>query len=129
MLNLRPTHKIVRDYYAELDRFDRLGVVHEGAVRSAFQSLLQKCAGQFDWTLVPEHSMTGIQNRRIVVDGALMDNFRLTHGYWEAKDADDDLPSEVAHKFERAIPATTSFSKSHTALSFGRMSGRRLMLT
>ena len=51
--------------------------------------------------LVPEHAMTGVhQNRRIVVDGALMDNFRLTHGYWEAKDEDDDLPSEVVRKFE-----------------------------
>ena len=103
-LNLKPTHKIIKDYYNALDQFDRLGVAHEGAVRSAFQSLLQKCAGQFDWTLVPEHSMTGIQNRRIVVDGVLMDNFRLTHGYWEAKDEDDDLPSEVVRKFERGYP-------------------------
>ena len=54
--------------------------------------------------LVPEHSMTGIQNRRIVVDGVLMDNFRLTHGYWEAKDEDDDLPSEVVRKFEKGYP-------------------------
>ena len=103
-LNLKPTHKIIKDYYNALDQFDRLGVAHEGAVRSAFQSLLQGCARQFDWTLVPEHSMTGIQNRRIVVDGVLMDNFRLTHGYWEAKDEDDDLPSEVVRKFERGYP-------------------------
>ena len=104
MLNLRPTHKIVRDYYTELDQLDRLGMVHEGAVRSAFQSLLQGCARQVDWTLVTEHSMRGIQNRRIVVDGALMDNFRLTYGYWEAKDEDDDLPAEVIRKFERGYP-------------------------
>ena len=103
-LNLRPTHKIVRDYYSELDQFDRLGVAHEGAVRSAFQSLLQGCARKFDWTLVPEHSMTGHRDRRIVIDGAVMDNFRLTHGYWEAKDEDDDLPSEVVRKFEAGYP-------------------------
>ena len=116
-LNLRPTHKIVRDYYSELDQFNRLGARHEGAVRSAFQSLLQGCARQFDWTLVPEHSMTGIQNRRIVVDGALMDNFRLTHGYWEAKDADDDLPTEVVRKFERGYPRDNIlFQEPHRAL-------------
>ena len=116
-LNLRSTHKIVRDYYSELDQFDRLGARHEGAVRSAFQSLLQKCAGQFDWTLVPEHSMTGHQNRRIVVDGALMDNFRLTHGYWEAKDADDDLPAEVVRKFERGYPCDNIlFQEPHRAI-------------
>ena len=103
-LNLRPTHRIIRDYYKALDQFDQVGATHEGAVRSAFQSLLQGCARQFDWTLVPEHSMRVRRDRRIVVDGALMDNFRLTHGYWEAKDEDDDLPSEVVRKFERGYP-------------------------
>ena len=58
-LNLKPTHKPVEDYYAALAQFEQLEVRHEGAVRSAFQSLLQGCARQFDWTLVPEHSMTG----------------------------------------------------------------------
>ena len=116
-LNLRSTHKIIRDYYNALDQFDRLGVAHEGAVRSAFQSLLQGCARQFDWTLVPEHSMTVHQNRRIVVDGALMDDFRLTHGYWEAKDEDDDLPSEVVRKFERGYPRDNIlFQEPHRAI-------------
>ncbi len=116
-LNLRPTHKIVRDYYSELDQFNRLGARHEGAVRSAFQSLLQSCARQFDWTLVPEHSMTGVQNKRIVVDGVLMDDFRLTHGYWEAKDADDDLPAEVVRKFERGYPRDNIlFQDPHRAI-------------
>ena len=116
-LNLKSTHKIIRDYYNALDQFDRLGVAHEGAVRSAFQSLLQGCARQFDWTLVPEHSMTVHQNRRIVVDGALMDNFRLMHGYWEAKDEDDDLPSEVVRKFEVGYPRDNIlFQDPHRAI-------------
>ena len=103
-LNLKPTHKPVEDYYAALAQFEQLEVRHEGAVRSAFQSLLQGCARQFDWTLVPEHSMTVSRGKRIRVDGALMDNFRLTHGYWEAKDEDDDLPSEVVRKLEAGYP-------------------------
>ena len=116
-LNLKPTHKPVKAYYAELSQFERLGVSHEGAVRSAFQSLLQGCARQFDLTLVPEHSMTGVQNRRIVVDGALMDNFQLTHGYWEAKDEDDDLPAEVVRKFERGYPRDNIlFQDPHRAI-------------
>ena len=116
-LNLRSTHKIIRDYYNALDQFDRVGATHEGAVRSAFQSLLQGCARQFDWTLVSEHSMRVHQNRRIVVDGALMDNFRLTHGYWEAKDEDDDLPSEVVRKFEKGYPRDNIlFQDPHRAI-------------
>ena len=116
-LNLKPTHKPVKAYYAELSQFERLGATHEGAVRSAFQSLLQGCARQFDWTLVPEHSMTGVQNRRIVVDGVLMDKFRLPYGYWEAKDADDDLPAEVVRKFERGYPRDNIlFQEPHRAI-------------
>ena len=103
-LNLKPTHKPVRAYYESLGHFDRLGVTHETAVRSAFQSLLESCGKQFDWTLVPEHSMALNRNKRIVVDGALIDDFRLTHGYWEAKDIHDDLPTEVQRKFEAGYP-------------------------
>ena len=61
--------------------------------------------------------MTGVQNNRIVVDGALMDDFRLTHGYWEAKDEDDDLPSEVVRKFERGYPRDNIlFQEPHRAI-------------
>ncbi len=112
-LNLKPTHKPIKAYYESLKQFDRLGVTHETAVRLAFQSLLESCGRQFDWTLVPEHSITPLdkggqggsgQNKRIVIDGALIDGFKLIHGYWEAKDIHDDLPSEVLRKFEAGYP-------------------------
>ena len=110
-LTLKPTHKPIKAYYAALKQFDRLGVTHETAVRSAFQSLFEYCGRQFDLTLVPEHSMTPLirgakrgKNRRIVVDGVLIDDFQLPHGYWEAKDIHDDLPAEVLRKFEKGYP-------------------------
>ena len=103
-LNLKPTHKPVKAYYESLNQFDRLGITHETAVRSAFQSLLESCGKQFNWTLVPEHPMSLNRNKRIVVDGALIDDFRLPHGYWEAKDIHDDLPNEVQRKFEAGYP-------------------------
>ena len=103
-LTLKPTHKSIKAYYAALKQFDRLGVTHETAVRSAFQSLLEYCGRQFNLTLVPEHSITVHRNRRIVVDGVLIDDFQLPHGYWEAKDIHDDLPAEVLRKFEKGYP-------------------------
>ena len=116
-LTLKPTHKPIREYYTALDRYAQLGVTHETAVRSAFQFLLESCGRQFDWTLVPEHSMTGDQNKRVVVDGALVDSFRLTHGYWEAKDIHDDLPAEIAHKFEKGYPRDNIlFQTPHRAI-------------
>ena len=39
MINLKPTHKAVKDCYVVLDQFARLGVKHESAVRPAFQTL------------------------------------------------------------------------------------------
>ena len=104
-LNLKPTHKPVKAYYESLDKLDSLGVTHETAVRSAFQSLLESCGKQLQWTLVPEHSITLRRNKRIVVDGALIDEFRLTHGIWEAKDIHDDLPTEVQRKFKAGYPS------------------------
>ena len=110
-LNLKPTHKPIKDYYDVLNQFDQLGFTHETAVRSAFQSLLQHCGRDFNWTLVPEHSMSplirgarGGKNNRIVVDGALIDDFNLIHGYWEAKDIHDNLPIQVQRKFEAGYP-------------------------
>ena len=103
-LNLKPTHKPVKSYYAALDQFAKLGVTHETAVRAAFQALLENCARQCKWTLVPEFGVSTGRGKRIVVDGALVDDFRLTHGYWEAKDIHDDLPAEVERKFAAGYP-------------------------
>ena len=63
-LNLKPTHKVVKSYYAALDRFAQLGVMHESAVRAAFQTLLEQCARQRGWTLVPEFAINSQRNRR-----------------------------------------------------------------
>ena len=142
-LNLKPTHKPVKAYYESLQRFESIGVSHETAVRSAFQTLLEYCGRQFDWILVPEHSMPpltgrstappdksgsrpvgtvtrgarGVKNKRIVVDGALIDNFQLPHGYWEAKDIHDDLPVEVLRKFEKGYPRDNIlFQTPHRAI-------------
>ncbi|MEK6301849.1 MAG: type ISP restriction/modification enzyme [Acidobacteriota bacterium] len=100
-LNLKTTHKPVRDYYEALQQFSRIGVSHEGAVRSAFQSLLESCGSQFGWKLVPEWP---IKKSRLRVDGALVDAFNLTHGFWEAKDQHDDLKVEVKRKFAAGYP-------------------------
>ena len=103
-LNLKPTHKSVKSYYAALEQFAKLDVTHETAVRAAFQTLLGHCARQCRWTLVPEFGVSTGRGRRIVVDGALVDDFRLTHGCWEAKDIHDDLPAEVERKFAAGYP-------------------------
>ena len=116
-LNLKPTHKPAKAYYESLRRFESIGVSHETAVRSAFQTLLEHCGRQFDWILVPEHSIAVGRNKRIVVDGTLIDTFQLPHGYWEAKDIHDDLPTEVRRKFEKGYPRDNIlFQTPHRAI-------------
>ena len=103
-LSLKSTHQPVKAYYESLAEFKRLGVTHETAVCAAFQALLESCGRQFKWTLVAEHSIALPKNKRIIVDGALIDHFNLTHGYWEAKDIHDDLEAEVQRKFAAGYP-------------------------
>lgn len=104
LLELKPTHKAVQHYYGALEEFDHLGVEHETAVRSAFQGLLDHCARQQDWLLVPEWEIRRPRQHPLRVDGALLDHFRLTHGFWEAKDSRDDLDREIKRKFEAGYP-------------------------
>jgi len=56
-LNLKSTHKPVIAFYDAIAQFEKLGVKHEGAVRSAFQNLLEHCARQVGRTLVPEYQL------------------------------------------------------------------------
>jgi len=103
-LSLKPTHKAITTYYAALIRFENLGVKHETAVRSAFQELLEHCARQFDWKLVPEYPIKRKGRADAKADGALLDNYGLNHGLWEAKDSADDLNREIKIKFAAGYP-------------------------
>jgi predicted helicase len=105
-LKLKPTYKVVKDYYTELDNLMQLSLFTEGAVSPTFAALLRHCARQFNWTLAEQFSMRvrGAAGRTIRVDGALLDPFKLVHGVWEAKDSDDDLKREVDRKFETGYP-------------------------
>jgi predicted helicase len=103
-LNLKPTHKPVQNYYEALRQFKTIGVSHEGAVRSAFQTLLEHCGRQFGWKLVPEWQIKRNHGHPLRVDGALVDEYGLTYGFWEAKDTADDLAKEVKKKIAAGYP-------------------------
>ena len=48
--------------------------------------------------------MRTTNGNRIVIDGAILDEFGLPFAYWEAKDIDDDLPKTVAEKRAAGYP-------------------------
>ncbi len=103
-LNLKPTHKPIRDYYTTLQQYDQHNATHEGAVSNPFAFLLDTCAKQLNATLIPQYGMHTAKGNRIVIDGAVLDEYGLPFAYWEAKDIDDDLLKAVAEKRARGYP-------------------------
>ena len=103
-LNLKPNHAPVRAYYKALGQYGQLHFDHEMAVRSAFQNLLEKCGSQFSWTLIAEYPLPRPKAAPLKVDGALVDEFRLKRGLWEAKDEHDDLEKEAKRKISAGYP-------------------------
>ena len=103
-LNLKPTHKPIRDYYTTLQQYDQHNATHEGAVSNPFAFLLDTCAKQIDATLIPQYGIHTPKGNRIVIDGAVLDEYGLPFAYWEAKDINDDLLKAVAEKRARGYP-------------------------
>ena len=46
------------------------------------------------WTLVPEFAISTRRDKRIIADGTLVDDFRLTYGSWETENIADDLAED-----------------------------------
>ena len=103
-LNLKPTHKAIRDYYTTLQQYEQHDITHEGAVSSPFDTLLHACAKQVNATLVPQYQMRAPTGNRIVIDGVVLDEYGLPFAYWEAKDTDDDLLKAVEDKRAAGYP-------------------------
>ena len=113
-LNIKPSHKPIKTYYAELQEYDNIGVAHEGAVRTAFQNLLQHYCRQASLILVCERPHYTAGNKRIRPDGEVVDTFDLPYGYWEAKDTQDDLYTEASKKFNAGYPSKNIVFQSPT---------------
>jgi predicted helicase len=102
-------------YYTALKQYGGLGVEHETALRSAMQNLLNEAGRDVGWTLVPEYLLPNGKKP----DGTFLDDFRLRHGYWEAKDTNDDLEIEIRRKFALGYPADNIlFEDTHRAILF-----------
>ncbi|WP_162668646.1 type ISP restriction/modification enzyme [Gemmata massiliana] len=60
-----------------------------------------------------------VNGRFIVPDGTLQDEYHLPRGYWEAKDTDDNLETEIEKKIEKKYPLTnTIFEDTRRAFLF-----------
>ena len=92
-------NRALERYEQELADYAERHISHEGAVRSAFEHLLEGVAPD-GWTLVREEHVS----RHNIPDGAMRDEFNLRRGYWEAKDTHDDLETEIRKKLAKGYP-------------------------
>ena len=119
MLNIKPTHKPIKTYYAELNKVTHLGAQHEGAVRVPFQNLLQHYCAQRNLTLICEKTRTTDEGKLIRIDGEIVTDFGLVFGHYEAKDLLDDLPDEAQQKLTTGYPAKNIiFQTPHRAILY-----------
>jgi hypothetical protein len=115
---IKPSHKAIKTYYASMKKYRGLQAEHEGAVSMAFLDLLKETAARRGWT--PIHQETIKTNgRSIRPDAVLRDQWRLPHGYWEAKDSQDDLDAEIRKKLRAGYPINnTIFEDTREAVLF-----------
>src|SRR5690606_12386654 len=96
---------LFNEYLRQLDVIKRVsGSQRETIVREAFKDLLKAWGRQHSLVFLAEYPLKTATKTNISVDGALLHELRMPLGYWEAKDAQDDLDAEVAKKFKKGYP-------------------------
>ena len=87
---------LINQYLGEPDRLKKVGGTHrESVVREAFKDLLKGWGKQHDLVFIPEYKLDSATKDTRFVDGALLYELRVPFGYWEAKDAKDDIDAEI----------------------------------
>lgn len=95
----------IQNYYRKLDDLRRIaGASNEGALRSAFQTLLETIGNEHSLILYNEYPFKAPNGASLRADGVLMDSLRQIHGWWEAKDEKDDLNKEIEAKLAKGYP-------------------------
>ncbi len=98
-LNLKPTHKIVLNYYRTLQKT----MVQTDDLTPAFANLLHYCARKVGLRLAEQeclhHNQEGPR-----VEGVLLNNLQLRHGIWKVKDSQEDFNLEIQQKFQAGYP-------------------------
>ncbi len=113
-----PSYPHIERYYEELRQLIEFGgSTNEQSTRRAFETCLESYCREHreSMKLVAELALpSGVRP-----DGTVKDSLRMARGYWEAKDTDDDLDSEIQRKLNRGYPRDNIiFEDSQTAVLY-----------
>ena len=87
-----------------MKQYDQYDLTHEGTVSNPFAILLDFYAKKVKATFAPQYQMRTKEGKRIIIDGAILNEYGLPIAYWEAKDADDNLPKAIQEKRDNGYP-------------------------
>ena len=95
------------------------GSLNETTIRRCFISLVNDFADEKNLKLVEELEYRTSQGTTVYPDGTLKDRFRLSCGYYEAKDPKDNLDKEIEDKIRKHYPLiNTIFENSLIAVLY-----------
>jgi predicted helicase len=109
---------LIQNYHTEVEKIIQYGGSRkETSIRVAFQNLLNGYCESQNFILIPELEYRTKHNTLVYPDGTVKDALRLPWGYWESKDQDDDLDTEIQAKFAKGYPNDNIlFEDSQTAV-------------
>ncbi|MDR1239391.1 MAG: hypothetical protein LBK27_04690 [Treponema sp.] len=95
------------------------GSINETTIRRCFIDLVNDFAEDKNLKLIEELEYRTPQGTTVYPDGTLKDRFRLSCGYYEAKDPKDDLDKEIEDKTRKYYPLiNTIFENSRFAVLY-----------
>ena len=94
-------HPAISSYHTSLEALKARGFVGESQTRRAFGRLLEDVCKDRGLLFVEEYPVG--KNQRRKVDAAIQDTYSPL-GYWEAKDENDDLETEIKRKIAAGYP-------------------------
>lgn len=88
-------------------------------LRAAFQELLSSWADSENMVLIAEQPLDRGPGKGRVPDATIRHDIRVVHGFWEAKDENDDLDAEIENKRRVGYPVSnTIFEDTQTAVLY-----------
>lgn len=112
------SQRLINTYLSEIDRLKQFaGTSTEQVIREAFKDLLKNWAKAESLVFIPELLYETNLNTKVYPDGTILHDVRVPLGYWEAKDTNDDLDSEIEKKRLKGYPQDNIiYENSETAV-------------
>ncbi len=117
---IQPNDSALKRYYRTIEELRTAqSQPTEGNMRRAFSALLTGLGRRRKLTFIDEYSTQGLGKRHIRPDGALVDEWKRTFAFWEAKDGNDNLYAEIEKKKDAGYPLNNIiFEDTKTAVLY-----------